>query len=97
MATCGLLGVAGVTLMPSTMSLIRNMFHNTRQRTTALGIWVSGFSMGSAIGLLLEDILLEYLRWGSVFLLTVPVMVILLVAVVAQETLGAQKAWFDRV
>jgi len=78
-AARGLLGVAGATLMPSTMSLIRNMFHDPRQRTAAIGIWVSGFSAGSAIGPLLGGILLEYFWWGSVFLLGVPVMIILLV------------------
>lgn len=78
-AARALLGVAGATLMPSTMSLIRNMFHNPRQRTVAIGIWVSGFSAGSAIGPLLGGVLLEYFWWGSVFLLGVPVMALLLV------------------
>jgi DHA2 family multidrug resistance protein-like MFS transporter len=78
-AARALLGVAGATLMPSTMSLIRNMFHDPRQRTVAIGIWVSGFSAGSAIGPLLGGVLLEYFWWGSVFLLSVPVMVVLLV------------------
>src|SRR3954468_5633949 len=45
-----LMGIAGATLMPSTMSLLRNMFLDNRQRTSAIGIWVSGFSAGSAIG-----------------------------------------------
>ncbi|HRV93298.1 MAG TPA: MFS transporter [Anaerolineae bacterium] len=78
-AARALLGVAGATLMPSTMSLIRNMFLDSRQRTAAIGIWVSGFSVGSAIGPLIGGVLLEYFWWGSVFLLGVPVMVVLLV------------------
>ncbi|MFN8440785.1 MAG: MFS transporter [Caldilineaceae bacterium] len=78
-AARGLLGVAGATLMPSTMSLIRNMFHDPRQRTAAIGIWVSGFSAGSAVGPLLGGILLEHFWWGSVFLLGVPVMLLLLI------------------
>jgi DHA2 family multidrug resistance protein-like MFS transporter len=45
-AARALLGIAGATLMPSTMSLIRNMFLDARQRTAAIGIWVSGFSVG---------------------------------------------------
>lgn len=49
-ASRAVLGVAGATLMPSTMSLIRNMFLDPRQRTVAIGIWVSGFSVGSAVG-----------------------------------------------
>jgi DHA2 family multidrug resistance protein-like MFS transporter len=77
-AARALLGVAGATLMPSTMSLIRNMFLNERERTTAIGIWVSGFSVGSAIGPLVGGFLLEHFWWGSVFLLGVPVMALLL-------------------
>jgi DHA2 family multidrug resistance protein-like MFS transporter len=77
-AARALLGVAGATLMPSTMSLIRNMFLDERQRTVAIGIWVSGFSAGSAIGPLVGGFLLEHFWWGSVFLLNVPVMVLLL-------------------
>ncbi|MFO7496336.1 MAG: MFS transporter, partial [Desulfobacterales bacterium] len=79
-AARALLGVAGATLMPSTMSLIRNMFLDSRQRTAAIGIWVSGFSVGSAIGPLVGGILLENYWWGSVFLLGVPVMIVLLIA-----------------
>src|SRR5262249_53076502 len=49
-ASRALLGVAGATLMPSTLALIRNMFLDPRQRTVAIGVWISGFSAGSAIG-----------------------------------------------
>src|SRR5215475_16042097 len=77
-AARAVLGGAGATLMPSTMSLIRNMFKNANQRTTASGIWVSGFSVGSAIGPLVGGFLLEHFWWGSVFLLGVPVMGLLL-------------------
>lgn len=79
-AARALLGVAGATLMPSTMSLIRNMFLDPGQRTAAIGVWVSGFSVGSAIGPLVGGLLLENFSWGSVFLLGVPVMVVLLIA-----------------
>jgi DHA2 family multidrug resistance protein-like MFS transporter len=78
-AARALLGVAGATLMPSTLSLIRNMFLDSNQRTAAIGVWVSGFSVGSAIGPLVGGLLLENLPWGSVFLLGVPVMVILII------------------
>jgi DHA2 family multidrug resistance protein-like MFS transporter len=79
-AARALLGVAGATLMPSTMSLIRNMFLDPAQRTVAIGVWVSGFSVGSAIGPLIGGLLLENFSWGSVFLINVPVMLILLAA-----------------
>jgi DHA2 family multidrug resistance protein-like MFS transporter len=78
-ATRALLGVAGATLAPSTLSLIRNMFLNPQQRTVAIGIWITSFSVGAAIGPLLGGLMLEFFWWGSVFLLAVPVMVVLLI------------------
>src|SRR5687767_9340009 len=74
-----LLGIAGATLAPSTLSLIFSMFQDPRQRAVAIGVWISAFSAGSAIGPVLGGILLENLWWGSVFLLALPVMVLLLV------------------
>src|SRR5712692_6770821 len=49
----GLLGVAGATLAPSTLSLIRSMFLDPHQRTVAIGVWVTSYSVGGAIGPLL--------------------------------------------
>ncbi|HZA97976.1 MAG TPA: MFS transporter [Gemmatimonadales bacterium] len=77
--TRALLGLAGATLAPSTLSLIRNMFLHPAQRTFAIGVWVTSFSVGGAIGPLLGGILLQYFHWGSVFLIGVPVMLLLLV------------------
>ena len=73
-----LLGVAGATLAPSTLSLIRNMFLDSRQRTFAIGVWITSFSVGAAIGPLVGGALLEVFWWGSVFLVGVPVMALLL-------------------
>ena len=74
-----LMGVAGATLAPSTLSLIFNMFRNPRQRSVAVGIWITSFSVGGAIGPVLGGVLLEYFWWGSVFLMALPVMTLLLV------------------
>jgi DHA2 family multidrug resistance protein-like MFS transporter len=75
----GLLGIAASTLAPSTLSLIRNMFLDDRQRTMAISVWVMSFSAGSALGPALGGLLLHFFWWGSVFLSAVPVMVALLV------------------
>jgi MFS transporter, DHA2 family, multidrug resistance protein len=74
-----LLGVAGATLAPSTLSLIFSMFADPRQRQVAIGIWITSFSAGGAIGPVLGGVLLERFWWGSVFLLALPVMALLLV------------------
>jgi DHA2 family multidrug resistance protein-like MFS transporter len=78
-AARALLGVAGATVAPSTLSLIRTMFLDPRQRTVAVSVWITSFSVGGAIGPLLGGVLLEWFWWGSVFLLAVPVMALLLV------------------
>jgi MFS transporter, DHA2 family, multidrug resistance protein len=77
-ASRAVLGVAGATLAPSTLSLIRNMFRDPRQRTTAIAVWITSYSVGAAIGPLLGGVVLEFFWWGSVFLLGVPVMALLL-------------------
>ena len=78
-ATRAVLGLAGATLAPSTMSLIRNMFLDPKQRAVAIGVWISSYSAGAVIGPPLGGFLLEHFWWGSVFLMSVPVMLLLLV------------------
>ena len=77
-ATRALLGLAGATLAPSTLSLIRNMFLDPRQRRLAIACWITSYSAGAAIGPLIGGVLLEHFWWGSVFLISVPVMLLLL-------------------
>jgi DHA2 family multidrug resistance protein-like MFS transporter len=79
-ATRALLGVAGATLMPSTLALISNMFLDARQRALAIGVWATMFSLGMAAGPLVGGVLLESFWWGSAFLVAVPVVVAVLVA-----------------
>ncbi|MGY0487680.1 MFS transporter [Streptomyces sp. WG-D5] len=74
-----LLGVAGATLMPSTLALIRNIFHDPRERSLAVGIWGAMASAGAAVGPVVGGFLLEHFWWGSVFLINLPVMAILVV------------------
>ncbi|HEX2112137.1 MAG TPA: MFS transporter [Gaiellaceae bacterium] len=78
-AARALLGIAGATIAPSTLSLIRNLFDDPGQRTFAIGVWITAYSLGGALGPLLGGVLLEFFWWGSVFLLAVPVMAVLLV------------------
>ncbi len=77
-ATRALLGIAGATLAPSTLSLIRNMFLDPAERTTAIAVWITSFSVGGAIGPLLGGVILEFFWWGAAFLVAVPVMGLLL-------------------
>jgi DHA2 family multidrug resistance protein-like MFS transporter len=74
-----LLGLAGATLAPSTLSLLFTMFQDPRERSVAIGVWITAFSAGGAVGPVLGGVLLERFWWGSVFLLAVPVMALLLI------------------
>lgn len=77
-AARAILGIAGATIAPSTLSLISNMFQVPEERTKAIGIWALGYAAGGALGPLAGGLLLQYFWWGSVFLIAIPVMVLLL-------------------
>jgi DHA2 family multidrug resistance protein-like MFS transporter len=77
--TRALLGVAGATLMPSTMALIRNLFHDANQRRIAIAVWINSFVIGGSFGPIIGGVVLEHFWWGAVFLMNLPVMILLLV------------------
>jgi DHA2 family multidrug resistance protein-like MFS transporter len=58
--------------------LIRNLFTDPKQRTFAIGVWITSFSAGAAVGPVIGGLMLEHFSWGSVFLLAVPVMALVL-------------------
>ena len=72
-----LLAVAGATLAPSTLALIRAIFSDARERIVAVGIWAAVFSAGTALGPVVGGVLLEHFWWGSVFLINVPVIIVI--------------------
>ena len=78
-ATRALLGITGATIAPSTLSLIRHLFEDPHERTVAISWWITSFSVGGAIGPLVGGVVLQYFWWGAVFLISVPIMVLVLV------------------
>ncbi|GAB2674948.1 MFS transporter [Flavihumibacter cheonanensis] len=78
-AARAVLGIAGATIAPSTLSLISNMFQVPEERTKAIGLWALGYAAGGALGPLAGGLLLQYFWWGSVFLIAIPVMLLLLI------------------
>ncbi|MEU4238565.1 MFS transporter [Actinoplanes sp. NPDC026619] len=73
-----LMGLAGASLMPSTLALIRVMFPEPRERTVAVGVWGASFSLGGIVAPLVGGVLLTHFWWGSVFVLAVPAVLLLL-------------------
>jgi DHA2 family multidrug resistance protein-like MFS transporter len=77
-AARAILGVAGATLMPSTLALVRNMFHDEKQRGTAIAVWTATMTSGIVLGPIISGLLVEHFWWGSVFLINIPAMILLL-------------------
>ena len=73
------LGLAGATLMPSTLALISNLFPDARQRGLAIGVWATMFALGMAAGPVVGGVLLSWFWWGAAFLAAVPVIALLLI------------------
>lgn len=73
-----LMGVAGATIMPSTLALITGMFPHPKEQSTAIVVWAMALTGGVALGPVVGGLMLEAFWWGSVFLIGVPVMVLLL-------------------
>ncbi|MCF2540189.1 MFS transporter [Streptomyces sp. FB2] len=78
-AARAVLGVGGATLMPSTLAMLRALFHDSGQRAKAIGVWSGVMTAGIALGSVLSGVLVEFFWWGSVFLVNLPAMALLLV------------------
>ncbi|HEX6871347.1 MAG TPA: MFS transporter [Micromonosporaceae bacterium] len=76
-----LMGVGAAAVMPSTLSIISNVF-DPRERAKAIGVWAASVGLGVAIGPVVGGALLESFWWGSVFLINVPIIVIGVIAVI---------------
>jgi len=72
--------IAGATILPTVLSLIRNMFHNDTERTFAMGLYTTCFSAGTMLGPIIGGFLLSHFWWGSIFLMPLPLILILLIA-----------------
>jgi len=72
------LGVGGAMIMPATLSIIRQVFTDRRERAIALGVWSAVAAAGAAVGPLIGGVLVEHLWWGAVFLINVPLLLIAL-------------------
>ncbi|MEC4019594.1 MFS transporter [Streptomyces sp. H27-D2] len=92
-----LLGVGGAMIMPATLSILRQVFPDRRERALAIGIWSAVAAVGAAIGPVLGGFLVEHFWWGSVFLVNLPLMAVLLPLArwMLPESRGGQNGPWD--
>ncbi len=75
--TCrALMGIGGAIVFPQTLSIIRAVFPDPKERAQAIGIWAGVFALGYGIGPVIGGVLLEHFEWYSIFVLNIPVAVI---------------------
>ncbi|WP_078969860.1 MFS transporter [Streptomyces natalensis] len=78
MVARALLGIGGAMIMPATLSILRQVFPDRRERAVAIGVWSAVAAVGAAVGPVLGGFLVENYWWGSVFLINIPMMAVML-------------------
>ncbi|MGW6459953.1 MFS transporter [Streptomyces sp. NPDC055078] len=77
-AARALLGLGGAMIMPATLSILRTVFPDRRERAMAIGVWSAVAAVGAATGPVVGGFLIEHFWWGSVFLINIPLMMVIL-------------------
>ena len=98
-ATRALMGIGGAFIMPSTLSIITNVFTDPEERGKAIGVWAGVSALGIGLGPITGGILLEHFWWGSIFIVNVPIVIVGLVLgyMLVPESKDPTHASFDPV
>jgi EmrB/QacA subfamily drug resistance transporter len=68
----GIMGVGAALVMPSTLSILVNIFTEPRERRRAIAYWSLMNAAGAFVGPVTGGLLLRNFWWGSCFLVNVP-------------------------
>ncbi len=84
-------GLGAALVTPTTLAIISATFTEGRQRAAAVGIWSAVGALALAVGPLLGGLLSEYLSWGWIFFINVPVGL----ATLALAAFAIRESWED--
>jgi EmrB/QacA subfamily drug resistance transporter len=79
-AARAVMGIGAALIMPATLSILTNVFTDTRERALAIGLWSGVAGIAVALGPVTGGFLLEHFWWGSVFIVNVPIVIAAIVA-----------------
>src|SRR3954471_19391023 len=74
----GVMGVGGALIMPTTLSILVNVFGDARERAKAIAVWTAASGLGIALGPIAGGLLMRSFSWSSVFWINVPLLAVAL-------------------
>lgn len=92
-----LMGIGGAFIMPSTLSILVQVFTDRTERARAIGIWAAVAGVGVALGPILGGLLLEHFSWHAIFWVNPPISAAVLVAalIVVPESKDPSRPTLD--
>jgi MFS transporter, DHA2 family, multidrug resistance protein len=73
------MGIGGAFIMPSTLSILAQVFTDRRERAQAIGIWAAVAGAAVGLGPIVGGALLEVFDWRSIFWVNPPLAVVVIV------------------
>ena len=73
-ASRGVMGLGGALIMPTTLSILVNVFGDPRERAKAIAVWTAASGVGIAVGPIVGGALMRSFSWSSVFWINVPLL-----------------------
>src|SRR6188768_260668 len=73
------MGAGGALIMPTTLSILVNVFGDPRERAKGIAVWTAASAAGIALGPIIGGALMRSFSWSSVFWINVPLLAVALV------------------
>jgi EmrB/QacA subfamily drug resistance transporter len=73
-------GVGAAIVAPQALALLTNLYEEGPRRARALGLFQGATSAGASAGIVLGGLLTQYVGWRAVFLVNLPLVAVLVVA-----------------